>query len=211
MPAIVLRMTIRNIKGRILNKEEILGFLTPKLKSVDASIFQRNLERIFVWEIDATEKAQIVMKRVLGTFALGDLGESTVLGVFDSTYPDCIEFWISSPKPESCIQGRKCVRKSIPSIRNGVIKKYESDNLLLEGGEKIPKEGNLSKYVRGDFNVGFVLAFVTVFVPSLVNYLSNPHIQFNYALPLLYFALWLIVLSGEILYNRGKGVYVVKE
>jgi len=210
MPAIVLRISFRKVSGRILNAKEILDFLNPKLKLVDASIFRKRLAKIYVWEEDAVNKVQIIMERVLGTFALGDLGESTVLGIFDSTYPDCIEFWICSPKPIDCIKGRKCVQKSIPSIRKGVIKKYESDNLLLEGGEQISREGNLSRYVRGDFNIGFLLAFVTISLSSLINYLSEADKQFDYASPLIFFAIWLIVLFGEILHNRGKGVYVVK-
>ncbi len=96
------------------------------------------------------------MSRILGTYALVDLTESTILGIFDSTDINCAEFYICSSNPKNCLKARKDILDNMPLAKNFKIRNVESDFLLIEGGAEIARESRFSKYARGSFNIGFL-------------------------------------------------------
>lgn len=206
----MIRFSYKKLLGGVLAKEEVIEPLVKKLKKVDTTVFRERLKKIYIWEKDGDKKANVVMQKILGTYALGDLGGSTTLGIFDSLVPECVEFWICSSQPEQCIKGRKCILKNIPYLLKKAIRITESDILLLEGDAKIPKEGKFSRYVRGDFNIGFLVSLIMTGINSIGTYFFTTDKVFDYRMPVLVLLAWLTVFGLEVVYNKGKGVYIVK-
>jgi hypothetical protein len=211
MPMIIIRASFHSWRRKILDKKEVFSFLSPKFKAVASSTLSDRLKKIYVWDKNPNGKVATIMTNIMGTFAIGDLDESTTLGIFDSIYEKCIEFWICSSKSIDCVKGREYVRRKLRSIRRGIYPKIEIDTLVLEGGNTIAREGTLSRYVRGDFHVGFLIALATTLLTSIYEYVVDSTKAFNWTLPLLFLLAWLVVFIGELIYNKGKGVYIVKK
>lgn len=213
MPTIVMRMKFKSKMGlgQTLIPNNLIDFLNSKMQKANSDDFSQRIKKFYVWESNANKRVKAIMDRILATYKLGDLGDSTILGVFNSTYPGYVEFWICSSSSLNCIRGRRCLLSTIPSYKNFVKHSSESDTLILEGDTKIKREGKLSKYLQGGFNIGFAVNLVLVVVNSIYNYYSIPDSEINYQLPVFVAFAWLIVFIGELFYNRNKGVYVVKE
>ena len=91
-----------------------------------------------------------------------------------------------------------------------MLKRIESDFLLLEGGTEIDREKTISRYVlKSSLNAGLGVNFVIAALNSVYRYFVFQEI--GYQLPLMIFAVWFIALFVALTYYRGKGIYVVNE
>jgi hypothetical protein len=208
VPAIVLRMSIKEILNGPVTSEQLVQFMSKKYGKLDRQRFLGRLFELLSWGMQQEVDRQDYDDRLLASFAFGGSGD-TWIGVLKSFYPDCFEFYICSNKITDCIVGRKLVLRTALGIRNGKLRKIVNDFLYIEGGTEIPREKILWEYIlKNGWNVGFLVNFVIQLTSSLLTY--NRTGNFDYWLPLAIFVVWFITFIIMVMHFRTKVVYIAQ-
>jgi hypothetical protein len=213
MPAIVLRISFKRVLRSKWTHKELIAYISKKFQALDQELFLVDfLKLLYYGEAETamdTHEAQNWRDRLLESFTFGTSGE-TKIGILDSLYPNCFEFWITSSNTSKCLEGRQWIMKNLPSIRNRTIRKIQNDYLYVEGGTEIARERIFRTYLlKSGLNAGLFVNFLILLLRSIYDFYNAKNL--DYGLPLLVFMIWLIALIFTYMYNRGKVLYIVKE
>lgn len=202
MPAIVLRMKFRQIRGS-WNAEDLSGFMSRDFEPLQEAEFLRKLSSLV-----EKESLTRLQDKIFGAFRFGTSGD-IIIGMIESFYPNCHEFWVCSPSLEKCIEGRRWIIKSTPRIIQMTLRKVVNDFVVLEGGDEIHRARMVLDYaIKNGLNAGLIVNFIILLLKSIYEGYST--YSFDFGLPILVFKIWFVFFLATCLYYSRKVAYIVK-